>query len=223
LAKARDRRLVVANSWDGTAGVEFAKAMGMDRASQDVKRTQQVPAVDETQLSALRATCGRHADGYEIIRMSGRTPSEMLTPVAAMVGAINDAPIDDLDIEDMIFTPDRIQAFENAQIVHRHRRMYRVVARETGTGELAGHTYVGVDGQRPWHAVQFDTSVVRGHRGHRLGLLMKTEMLSWLREVEPNLEQLDTWNAASNGYMIGVNETLGYRVVAEIVGWQQHL
>ncbi len=223
VARAKGRTLVVANSWDGTAGVEFAKAMGMDRASQEVKRTQQVLAVDRTRLAELRAESGRRAGGYEVIRMAGPTPSEMLARVATMVGAINDAPIDDLDIEDMIFTPDRIQAFESAQMVHHHRRMYRVVARERATGELAGHTYVGVDGQRPWHAIQFDTSVVRGHRGHRLGLLMKTEMLGWLREVEPNLEQLDTWNAASNGYMIGVNETLGYRVVAEVVGWQLHL
>ena len=78
-------------------------------------------------------------------------------------------------------------------------------------------------GNDPGMPSQFDTSVVRGHRGHRLGLLLKTDMLRWLRDVEPNLEQLETWNAASNAYMIGVNETLGYEVVAEVVGWQRHL
>jgi GNAT superfamily N-acetyltransferase len=222
LALAQARTLVVVNCWDGTAGVEFAKSMGMDRASQEVKRTQNLLTVDGTRLASLASAARRHAGGYDVIRMAGRTPTEMLPDIAAMVGAINDAPTDDLDIEDMIFTPDRVEAFESAQLAH-HRRLYRVVARERATGELAGHTYVGVDGQRPWHAVQFDTSVVRGHRGHRLGLLLKTEMLRWLRDVEPNLERLDTWNAASNAYMIGVNETLGYQVVAEDVGWQRHL
>jgi len=222
MALAQGRTLVVANSWDGTAGVEFAKAMGMDRASHEVKRTQNLLSVDETRLASSLSAAGRHAGDYDVIRMAGRTPPDMLTDIATMVGAINDAPTDDLDIEDMIFTPDRVEAFESAQLAH-HRRFYRVVARERATGELAGHTYVGVDGQRPWHAVQFDTSVVRGHRGHRLGLLLKTEMLRWLGDVEPNLERLDTWNAASNAYMIGVNETLGYEVVAEVVGWQRHL
>ena len=222
MALAQGRTLVVVNSWDGTAGVEFAKAMGMDRASHEVKRTQNLLSVDETRLASLLSAARRHAGDYDVLRMAGRTPSDMLTDIATMVGAINDAPTDDLDIEDMIFTPDRVEAFESAQLAH-HRRLYRVVARERATGDLAGHTYVGVDGQRPWHAVQFDTSVVRGHRGHRLGLLLKTEMLRWLRDVEPNLERLDTWNAASNAYMIGVNETLGYQVVAEVVGWQRHL
>ena len=222
LARAQGRTLVVVNCWDGTAGVEFAKSMGMDRAGQDVKRTQNLLSVDETGLASLASAARRHAGGYDIVRFAGRTPAELLTDIAAMTGAINDAPTDDLDIEDMIFTPDRVEAFESAQLAH-HRRLYRVVARERSTGELAGHTYVGVDGQRPWHATQFDTSVVRGHRGHRLGLLLKAEMLRWLRDAEPNLERLETWNAASNAYMIGVNQTLGYEVVAEVVGWQRHL
>lgn len=222
LARAQGRTLVVAMCWDGTAGVEFAKAMGMDRASHEVKRTQHLLAIDETRLATLGSAARKEAAGYDVIRITGRTPPELLTDVAAMVEAINDAPTDDLDIEEMVFTPDRVQTFENAQLAHQ-RRMYRVVARDRVTGELAGHTYVGVDGQRPWRAIQFDTSVVRGHRGHRLGLLLKTEMLRWLRDVEPNLERLDTWNAASNGYMIEVNEALGYQVVAEVVGWQRHL
>jgi len=222
LAGAQGRTLVVVNCWDGTAGVEFAKSMGMDRASHEVKRTQNLLSVDETGLASLASAARRHAGGYDIVRLAGRTPAEMLADIAAMAGAINDAPTDDLDIEDMVFTPDRVEAFESAQLAH-HRRLYRVVARERATGELAGHTYVGVDGQRPWHATQFDTSVVREHRGRRLGLLLKAEMLRWLRDAEPNLERLETWNAASNAYMIGVNETLGYEVIAEVVGWQRHL
>ena len=82
---------------------------------------------------------------------------------------------------------------------------------------------VGVSVQHPWQAWQLDTSVVRMHRGNRLGLLLKAEMLGWLRESEPQLHRLDTWNAASNAYMIGINEKLGYRVLARTIGWQRHL
>jgi hypothetical protein len=34
---------------------------------------------------------------------------------------------------------------------------------------------------------------------------------------------IETWNAASNAYMIGVNEALGYREVARAIDWQKHL
>ncbi len=103
------------------------------------------------------------------------------------------------------------------------RRLYRVVARHRGSGELAGQTVAAVDVERPWFADQHDTSVVRAHRGHRLGLLLKIEMLRWLREEEPQVRRMDTDNAADNAYMIAINEMLGYRVVGRYVEWQRRL
>ena len=222
LARRRDRTLVLAGCWDRTPGVAFATAMGMDRATQEAKRVQDVLTVGVARLRLLASGAREHAGGYELIPIFGRTPAEMLAGVATMVGAINDAPIDELDVEDMVFTPERVQAFEGAQLAH-DRRLYRLIAREQATGEFAGHTHVGVDAQRPWHATQYDTSVVRAHRGHRLGLLLKAEMLNWLREAEPQLERLETWNASSNAQMIAVNDMLGYRVVAQVAGWQRHV
>jgi hypothetical protein len=146
----------------------------------------------------------------------------MLADIVEMTAAINDAPIDDLDIEDELFTPERIRAFE-AALAARGRRYYRVAARERVTGVLAGHTLVGVEIDRPWHCWQFDTSVQRGHRGHRLGLLLKLDMLRWLGDTEPQLSTIRTDNAASNAYMIRVNELLGYRVVTRTISWQRHL
>ena len=65
---------------------------------------------------------------------------------------------------------------------------------------------------RPSRGVQGDTAVAREHRGHRLGLLLKIEMMAWLAETEPQLEHIETWNQADNGYMISVNEAIGYRL-----------
>ena len=60
--------------------------------------------------------------------------------------------------------------------------------------------------------MQGDTAVARAHRGHRLGLLLKIDMLHWLAEAEPQLEVIETWNQADNAYMINVNEAIGYRL-----------
>ena len=38
---------------------------------------------------------------------------------------------------------------------------------------------------------QGDTAVARHHRGHRLGLLLKIDMIRWLAEVEPQLKVPD--------------------------------
>jgi len=55
--------------------------------------------------------------------------------------------------------------------------------------------------------------VTRPHRGHRLGLLVKSVILEWLASAEPRVERVATGNAASNEHMIAVNEALGYEVV----------
>ena len=78
-----------------------------------------------------------------------------------------------------------------------------------------------VDSENPAWGEQEDTSVVRAHRGHRLGLLLKADMMRWLAEAEPQLETLDTWNAESNDHMIGVNERLGYRVMGRELQFQR--
>jgi RimJ/RimL family protein N-acetyltransferase len=55
--------------------------------------------------------------------------------------------------------------------------------------------------------------VTRKHRGHRLGLLVKTAMVEWLAAVEPGIERIVTYNAAANEHMIAINAELGYEVL----------
>jgi GNAT superfamily N-acetyltransferase len=220
--RADGRRLVVANSFERTAGVGFLETMGLGRVSVEVQRRQHILDIDWERLDHDYALAERHCVDYELVRMPGRTPEHLLDDVARMAAAINDAPTDDYDVEDEVFTPERLRGFDDAQRVH-ERRVYRLVARDRRTGDLAGHTMVSVDGPRPWFGWQYDTSVLRAHRGHRLGFVLKAAMLRWLADEEPQLRTLDTWNAASNDHMIRVNEMLGYRVVANVIGWQRHL
>ena len=98
-----------------------------------------------------------------------------------------------------------------------------MLARHRETGELAGHSVVVVEGERPELGQQHDTSVVASHRGHRLGVLLKTDMNLWLRDVQPQLVSIDTWNAESNDHMIGVNELIGYRVMGRELEFQKSL
>ena len=118
----------------------------------------------------------------------------------------------DLTWEREVFDADLLRDIETAR-EGRGDRLYRVVARHRGTGVLGGHTDGRVDRpRRPTWAFQGDTAVARDHRGHRLGLLLKIEMMAWLAEAEPQVELVETWNQADNTHMIAVNEALGYRL-----------
>jgi RimJ/RimL family protein N-acetyltransferase len=161
-----------------------------------------------------------HAAAYELVRLVGPMPDTLIDAYVDAVSAINDAPLDDLVLEDEVHNVDRIRQYERAQLLSGHR-LYRVLARHRGTGEIAGHTVVAVEGDRPHLGHQHDTTVVGAHRGHRLGLLLKADMMRWLREKELALRTIDTQNAGSNAYMIAVNERLGYRVMGRTMEFQR--
>lgn len=218
-ARAQGRTSIGADGWDQGGAAPFASAHHLPRRSSAIKRRQVLARLDRDVLDTMYDEAAGAAADYELVRIAGRTPDEMLARVADMSAAINDAPTDDLDIEDEVYPAERIARYEAAQEA-RHRRLYRVVARHRTTGELAGHTVVAVEADRPWIGEQHDTSVVRAHRGHRLGLLLKADMLRWLAAEEPELATLDTWNTESNDFMISVNERLGYQVLGRGLEFQ---
>jgi GNAT superfamily N-acetyltransferase len=210
------------NSWDLPGPEAFAARHGFERKQVEVNRRQRLAKVDRAELERLHAEALAAAADYELVRRVGATPEAELPALAELTEAINDAPLDDLDIEDEVFPPERIVAYESAQ-AGQGNVLHRVCARHRGTGELAGHTVVAVEGLRPSIAHQHDTSVVRAHRGHRLGVLLKTDMVRWLAEVQPQVETVDTWNAESNDHMISVNKALGYEVMSRAFAYQRSL
>jgi RimJ/RimL family protein N-acetyltransferase len=92
------------------------------------------------------------------------------------------------------------------------RHIYTLAALHDASGEMAAVTAVEPDPDHPDWGYQLLTAVTRKHRGHRLGLLVKTAMLQWLAEAEPQIQRIDTGNAGSNRHMIAINEALGFRV-----------
>ncbi len=221
-ARRRGRTSAIGDAWDLPAAEAFAVRHGFERKLASINRRQVLADVDTARLAQRYDEARAAAQDYALERWSVPTPDERLDDLATMASAINDAPLDDLDYEDEVFTGARMRAYEDAS-AGKGQRLYRVVARHVPSGELAGQTVVVVDAEEPTWAEQHDTSVVRDHRGHRLGLLLKAELLRWLREVEPQVATIDTWNAESNDHMIGVNELLAYRVQGREWAYQRRL
>lgn len=218
----RGRTSVGVDAWESEAADAFASRHGFSRRLSSINRRQVLADVDWPALEKHHDAALPHAADYVLECWTFPTPDDRLDALAVMASSINDAPIGELDYEDEVFSAARMRAYEDARAGH-GERMYRVVARHRSTGELAAQTVVAVSGENPTWGDQHDTSVVRAHRGHRLGLLLKTEMLRWLADAEPELRTLDTWNAESNDHMIGVNEVLGYRVLGREWAYQRSI
>ncbi len=202
-------------------GVEdFAGRHGLRLGNAVVHSIQLVDELPPGLVEGLLEDAAGHARDYELVRLQAPSPEELLPALAELTAAINDAPMGDLDIEPENFPVQRIRNYERCQLAS-GRRVYRVVARHRSSGRLAGHTIVAVDAEQPQYADQHDTSVLREHRGHRLGLLLKSEMLRWLGEAEPALARIDTWNDEGNDPMFAVNELLRYRRTARNLEFQR--
>ncbi len=210
------------DGWDDEGARGFAARHGFEQKSASINRRQMLADLDWAAIERLHAEASAAATTYELVRREGRTPDGELEELAVMASAINDAPTDELDIEDEVFTADRMRAYETSQLARGHH-LFRTLVRHRDTGEQAGHSVVLVEGERPHLAHQHDTSVVSSHRGHRLGLLLKTDLNLWLREIQPQIAEISTWNAESNGHMIGVNEAIGYRPVGRQLEFQKSI
>ncbi len=221
-ARGAGRTSVGLDGWESQAARGFADALGFECRSQAIMRRQHLREVDLERVRASYHEAAAAAGAYELLRIDGRTPPELREDMVGLADAINDAPTDELDIEDEVMSVERLDAYESA-CEARGNRIRHLVARHRETGALGGHTIVVVEEDRPTVGHQHDTAVARGHRGHRLGLLLKSAMVLWLAGAEPQLETVDTFNAESNDHMIRVNEVLGYRVMARELQFQRSL
>ena len=178
--------------------------------------------IDYSVIQGLADEAGKHASDYEMVRLDGAAPEELLPELVSLFESINDAPLDDIDLTPDAFPVERIRRYE-AAMAARGQRVYRMMVRHKPSGDWAGHTILCVDTLRPGVAMQEDTTVVDAHRGHRLGMWLKASMLLWMHEEQPDLATIDTWNAESNDHMIAVNERLGCFVNARGTALQLHL
>jgi RimJ/RimL family protein N-acetyltransferase len=207
---------------DDQRAAAFLSERGFVPASQDARRQQVLADVDAAEIERLERDAAEHSRDYLLERLEPPYDDALLAELITVTAAINDAPQGSLTFEDEVYDLDRMRDGERARVL-RGERMRRVVARHRETGEVAGHTYLVVRPWAPREAYQYDTSVARHHRGHRLGLALKIEMMRWLAEVEPQLEVIETWNNVDNLPMINVNEALGYRLSRTFAVFQRQL
>ncbi len=220
--RSHGRSLLLTFCHRGAPGEDLLLEYGFEVAQPMAQRRLYPQRLDYDHIQALAEDAAGKAGDYELIRLDGPAPDAWLPGLVSLFEAMNDAPQDDMDTTPDSYSVERLRAYD-AAMCRRRQHLYRLMARHVPTGQWAGHTIVCVDEHCPGMAMQEDTTVVEAHRGHRLGMWLKAEMLLWLREEQPGLETIDTWNAESNDHMIAVNDELGCVVNARGSALQLHL
>jgi GNAT superfamily N-acetyltransferase len=174
-------------------------------------------------LEALRADANAHAVGYRIVQWSIPTPSEHLDGYAWMKSRMStDAPDGDLGTPEEAWDHARVRR-QDERLARRGWTMTVTAAQHVETGELCAFNElaIGADHARGTH--QYDTLVLSAHRGHRLGMLVKTAgLLAW-RDSHPLSPKVITYNAEENRPMLDINEAIGFAPVAYEGAWKKVL
>jgi GNAT superfamily N-acetyltransferase len=222
LMRTHHRTLLIANAEQDSSLERFWLGHGLAMGSLSAQRRLLTADLDWPRLDALYANSLTASADYDVFEVRHPVDDDLVDGMLRLQLAMNDAPVDGLAIEDDAWSVERFRGFESAM---RHRRItsHRVVARHRATGDLAGFTAVAVEDERKHLGFQEDTAVVAEHRGRRLGLRLKIEMLRLLRDQEPATARVDTWNAVSNTHMIAVNEAIGCFVVGLGVELERNL
>jgi GNAT superfamily N-acetyltransferase len=208
-AAADGRSILTSEALTDTAGEPFALCAGALHGLLDARRVLVLGRIPAGRIASLRESAARAAAGYSLVSWYGRTPDEYLNGHAGIENAMNDRPLDAGE-QARVWDAKRVREQINDVRERQGRNTYTMAALHDATSEMAALTEVGINQENPEWGHQLATAVTRPHRGHRLGLLVKTAMLDWLAEAEPSLARIVTGNAAVNQHMIAINEALGY-------------
>jgi GNAT superfamily N-acetyltransferase len=204
----------------GTAGREFALRHGWTCDLLETRRDLVLPP-DEVALSGIEVEARRASAGYELVTWRDRTPDALLDDRAVLTRRMTtDAPHGDLPTEEEHWDGERIREYE-ASNVARGRTVLSAGA--VTDGRLVAFTDLHVPRAQPERALQSGTLVLREHRGHRLGALMKVAVLRELAATLPEVRRISTYNSDSNWPMVAVNEALGFQPAGHLSSWSLRL
>ncbi|CAM5389648.1 N-acetyltransferase family protein [Leifsonia shinshuensis] len=178
--------------------------------------------VDPDMLSTLLGAAIGAAAGYRTVSWQGRTPEEWLEAIALLRTRMGtDAPNAGIELTD-VWTPDRVRAVDDLWAESPRVALTSIVVHEA-TGQAVGFTELDVSSESDRPAEQMDTLVLREHRGHRLGMLLKLANLRELTERFPGCRLVETVNAEENRPMLDVNDAIGFAPASFSARWRKRI
>ncbi len=157
---------------------------------------------------------------YKVITIHGRTPEEFLADVARLSAIMAaDAPTGAMDVEDEGWDAERVRLNED-QLEVADRDQVQTLILHRPTGQLVAFTRLFRDRAALEIGHQWETLVVKDHRGHGLGMLMKVVNHAAAAEFWPESTRLITGNASENSHMLAINVALGYKPYAANGFWE---
>jgi GNAT superfamily N-acetyltransferase len=197
----------------------FLKWLGAGPKLNDIESRLKMSDVDWAMVERWMKEGADRSPETKLEIYDGPLPDGILPDFATQITSmLNTMPMEDLDIGKIIITPERIKDW-NARQALVGELPHTLLTREPD-GIISGITDVTWAPYRRTLVHQQFTGVRPDARGRGLGKWLKAAMLLHLREIYPDVEWIVTDNAHSNGPMLKINRTLGFKAYRTGVEYQ---
>ena len=159
------------------------------------------------------------ADGYRLNQWSGPTPERWLDDLATLFTRMStDAPSAGLEEPKDQWTAERVAGLDERALSGGRTALMTVVEHD---GVLVGMSNLVAPRELERPVMQWDTIVLREHRGHGLGMVLKAANLALLQDVADGHPSIITFNAEENRHMLNVNEAIGFVPIGYEGAWKR--
>jgi mycothiol synthase len=220
IAQEQGLRLVMGRTRDNVpSGAAFCAGFGAERAMTAAENRLDLRTFDRDLVDRWIADGPVRAPGYRLEFVAGPTPPELAEQAAGVLNVMNTAPREDMDVSDVLVTPELMAEYEEAaEAAGRGHWAYYAV--EDATGRFVGLSDISFEPGTPDRVHVGDTGVEPAHRGRALGKWLKAAITRKILDERPGARWVITFNAGSNDAMLGINRELGFRTTAVHTTWQ---
>lgn len=189
---------------------EFFRSRGFELALELVDQEAAIDFLEKSAEETIYTEARAAAAGYEIASWIGAVPEEYLQALVELDRmTMSQVPLGKLELEDEDMDTERRRAFD-VSLEKVGLTLCQTVARHQASGQVVANTVVAVQPPPSDFGSQWITIVAPGHRGHRLGTLVKLANLRQLRVKAPHVRRLHTENALVNQHMNAINRQIGF-------------
>lgn len=220
LAQREGRTLLITGTGDVIpSGGAFLRRLGANEGMTSRTNQLNLAALDHGLMWRWIERAQERAAGFTVGEWINTYPDADIEAVARLYDATNDAPRDNLAVDDEHRTPEQLRAMEKA-MRERGDERWTVYARDTRSGDLAAFTEVFWNATYPEMVWQGWTAVKPQYRNLGLGRWIKAAMIEKVLQERPYATRVRTGNAESNAAMLGINNEMGFRPIRSWTVWQ---